>query len=71
MNIVNEDELEVKFISFCKTANKAMHQVLLNGLIEMKADVAKIDYLKENYYQRFGQTMTQKELTTSANEVSR
>ncbi|MFB8538243.1 hypothetical protein [Enterococcus thailandicus] len=67
---MNEDELEVKFISFCKTANKVMYQLLLNGLIEMKADVAKIDYLKENYCQRFGQTMTQKELTPSANEVS-
>lgn len=68
---MNEAELEVKFISFCKTANKAMYQLLLNGLIEMKADVAKINCLKENYYQRFGQTMTQKELTPSANEVSR
>lgn len=67
---MNEDELEVKFISFCKTANKTMYQVVLNGLIDMKADVAKIDSLKENYYQRFGQTMTQKELTPSANEVS-
>ncbi|WP_459904523.1 hypothetical protein [Enterococcus thailandicus] len=67
---MKEDELEVKFISFCKTANKAMYQLLLNELIEMKADVVKINCLKENYYQRFGQPMTQKELTPSANEVS-
>lgn len=68
---MEKEEFEAKFTSFCKTANETMFKILMRALIKMDAGETELNRLEKSYLERFGHSITQKELTSSANEVSK